>query len=39
MAKREIRKLLDYDFDKLLLAHGKNILRNAKAEVEKIVNV
>jgi glyoxylase-like metal-dependent hydrolase (beta-lactamase superfamily II) len=39
MAKREIRKLLDYDFDKLLLAHGKNILRNAKEEVEKLVNV
>ena len=38
MAKREIKKLLDYDFDKLLLAHGKNILRNAKEEVEKLVN-
>jgi glyoxylase-like metal-dependent hydrolase (beta-lactamase superfamily II) len=39
MAKRGIRKLLGYDFDKLLLAHGKNILRNAKEEVEKLVNV
>jgi glyoxylase-like metal-dependent hydrolase (beta-lactamase superfamily II) len=39
MAAREIRRLLDYDFDKLLLAHGKNILRNAKEEVEKLVNV
>ena len=38
MAKREIKKLLDYDFDKLLLAHGKNILENAKEEVEKLVN-
>ena len=38
MAKREIRKLLDYDFDKVLLAHGKNILRNAKEQVEKLVN-
>ncbi len=38
MAKREIKKLLDYDFDKLLLAHGKNILRNAKEEVEKLAN-
>lgn len=38
MAAREISKLLDYDFDKLLLAHGKNILSNAKSEVEKLVN-
>jgi glyoxylase-like metal-dependent hydrolase (beta-lactamase superfamily II) len=37
MAKREIRRLLNYDFDKLLLAHGKNILRDAKREVEKLV--
>ena len=39
MAAREIKKLLDYDFDKLLLAHGKNILLDAKSEVEKLVNV
>ncbi len=38
MARREIRRLLGYDFDKLLLAHGKNILRNAKEEVEKLVD-
>ena len=38
MAAREIKRLLDYDFDKLLLAHGKNILENAKIEVEKLVN-
>jgi glyoxylase-like metal-dependent hydrolase (beta-lactamase superfamily II) len=38
IAKREIKKLLEYDFDKLLLAHGKNILINAKEEVEKLVN-
>jgi glyoxylase-like metal-dependent hydrolase (beta-lactamase superfamily II) len=37
MAKREITRLLNYDFDKLLLAHGKNILRDAKREVEKLV--
>ncbi len=39
MAAREIRRLLDYDFDKLLLAHGKNILSDAKSEVEKLLNV
>jgi glyoxylase-like metal-dependent hydrolase (beta-lactamase superfamily II) len=39
MAAREIKKLLEYDFDKLLLAHGKNILTDAKSEVEKLVKV
>ena len=39
MAAREIRKLLEYDFDKLLLSHGKNILKNAKSRVEKLVGV
>jgi glyoxylase-like metal-dependent hydrolase (beta-lactamase superfamily II) len=39
MAAKEIRRLLEYDFDKLLLSHGKNILENAKVEVEKLVNV
>lgn len=39
VAAKEIRKLLDYDFDKLLLAHGKNILSNARSEVEKLVGV
>jgi glyoxylase-like metal-dependent hydrolase (beta-lactamase superfamily II) len=38
-AAREIKKLLDYDFDMLLLTHGKNILTDAKREVEKLVNV
>ena len=37
LAAREIRKLLAYDFDKLLLSHGKNILRNAKGKVEEMV--
>jgi glyoxylase-like metal-dependent hydrolase (beta-lactamase superfamily II) len=37
MAAREIKRLLDYDFDMLLLAHGKNILKDAKREVEKLV--
>jgi glyoxylase-like metal-dependent hydrolase (beta-lactamase superfamily II) len=39
MAGREIKKLLEYDFDKLLLTHGKNILIDAKSEVEKLLNV
>jgi glyoxylase-like metal-dependent hydrolase (beta-lactamase superfamily II) len=38
MARKEIRRLLDHDFDKLLLAHGKNILKNAKIEVEKLID-
>ena len=38
LAAREIRKLLAYDFDKLLLSHGKNILRNAKGKVEEMVS-
>ncbi|MFA5869472.1 MAG: MBL fold metallo-hydrolase [Candidatus Bathyarchaeia archaeon] len=39
MATREIRKLLEYDFDKLLLSHGKNILNNARRRVEELVGV
>jgi glyoxylase-like metal-dependent hydrolase (beta-lactamase superfamily II) len=39
MAATEIRRLLEYDFDKLLLAHGKNNLTNAKSEVEKLLGV
>jgi glyoxylase-like metal-dependent hydrolase (beta-lactamase superfamily II) len=38
LAAREIRKLLAYDFDKLLLSHGKNILKNAKGKVEELVS-
>lgn len=37
MAAREIRRLLEYDFDKLLLSHGKNILMDAKSRVEALV--
>ena len=33
-----VRKLLAYDFDKLLLSHGKNILKNAKGKVEELVS-
>jgi len=34
MATREIRRLLGYDFDNLLLSHGKNLLGGAKGAVE-----
>lgn len=36
MAKREIKRLLKYDFDTLLISHGKNILQNAKDKVEEL---
>jgi glyoxylase-like metal-dependent hydrolase (beta-lactamase superfamily II) len=39
MAAREIKRLLDYDFDKLLLAHGKSELKLGKKKVEELVGV
>lgn len=36
MAAREIRRLLEYDFDILLLSHGKNIMSSAKKRVEEL---
>ncbi len=38
-ATRGIKRLLDYDFDVLLLSHGKNVLMDAKKRVEKLVEV
>jgi glyoxylase-like metal-dependent hydrolase (beta-lactamase superfamily II) len=38
MAAREIRRLLDHDFDKLLLSHGKSIMVGAKKRVEELVD-
>jgi glyoxylase-like metal-dependent hydrolase (beta-lactamase superfamily II) len=38
MAAKEIRRLLNYDFNILLLSHGKNILNNAKMLVEKLLS-
>ena len=38
LAAREIRKLLAYDFDTLLLSHGKNVLKNAKDKVEELIS-
>jgi glyoxylase-like metal-dependent hydrolase (beta-lactamase superfamily II) len=37
LAAREIRRLLKYDFDSLLLSHGKNILKDAKGKVGILV--
>jgi glyoxylase-like metal-dependent hydrolase (beta-lactamase superfamily II) len=39
MAAREIRRLLNYDFEMLLLAHGKNYIKNGKKEVEILIGV
>lgn len=36
MAEREIKRLLSYDFDALLLSHGKNLLKDAKSKVRKL---
>lgn len=38
MAAKEIRRLLNYDFDMLLLSHGKNILNDGKSLVEKLLS-
>ena len=35
-ASREIRRLLDYDFDALFITHGKNTMENAKEKVEAL---
>ena len=35
-ASREIRRLMEYDFDALLITHGKNTMQGAKEKVEKL---
>ena len=35
-AKREIKRLLNYDFNTLLLTHGKNITKNAKEKIKEL---
>jgi glyoxylase-like metal-dependent hydrolase (beta-lactamase superfamily II) len=37
IAKQSVKKLLDYDFDKLLLSHGEPILIDAKKRIEDLV--
>jgi glyoxylase-like metal-dependent hydrolase (beta-lactamase superfamily II) len=32
-AEREIRRLLDYDFDALIITHGKDVMEDAKSKV------
>jgi len=36
-AAREIRRLLDYDFDNLLYTHGKDVIGGAKEKVKELV--
>jgi len=36
MAARGMRRLLDYDFDVLLLSHGRNLMSGAKDEVSNL---
>lgn len=36
IAENEIKRLLFYDFDALLLSHGKNLLKNAKSRVRML---
>jgi glyoxylase-like metal-dependent hydrolase (beta-lactamase superfamily II) len=36
-ATREIRRLLDYDFDYLLITHGKDVMGDAKKRVQRLV--
>ncbi len=35
-ASREIRRLMDYDFEVLLITHGKNTMENAKEKVKEL---
>jgi len=35
-ASREIRRLMDYDFEALLITHGKNTMENAKEKVKEL---
>jgi glyoxylase-like metal-dependent hydrolase (beta-lactamase superfamily II) len=35
-ASRGIKRLLDYDFDTLLITHGKNVMRGAKERVKEL---
>jgi glyoxylase-like metal-dependent hydrolase (beta-lactamase superfamily II) len=35
-ATREINRLLDYDFEALLITHGKKIMKNAKKTIEEL---
>ena len=35
-AKHEIKRLLDYDFDVLLVTHGRNTMRDAREKVREL---
>ncbi len=36
MAARSVRRLLEYDFDVLLISHGKNLMSDAKRKVSEL---
>jgi glyoxylase-like metal-dependent hydrolase (beta-lactamase superfamily II) len=36
-AEREIKRLLNYDFDVLLITHGKGVMKGAKSRVKELV--
>ena len=38
MATREIKRLLDLDFDSVLLSHGKDVIEGGKEKVRNLVN-
>lgn len=38
MARIELSRLLEYDFDAILLSHGKNVLSGAKTKIEALCN-
>ena len=37
LATRGISKLLDYDFDYMLLSHGIDVTKGAKEELERLI--
>jgi glyoxylase-like metal-dependent hydrolase (beta-lactamase superfamily II) len=37
-ATKEIRRLLDYDFDHILITHGKDVMSDAKKRVQRLVD-
>jgi hypothetical protein len=37
-ATQGIKRLLDYDFDYLLITHGKDVMGDAKKRVQRLVD-
>lgn len=38
MAKREIKRLIELDFDSIILSHGKDINKGVKEKIENLLN-